>query len=160
MKLLTIIFTVIFSCSVYAQQSIFVRVYDLSGKKIHAGNVFAVTDSSLQLKINENQKINVTDIGYIKTKRSAINSIAIGSLVGAATLAIVGAVSAEPNATWFSYSAGEGAAAGTLVGLPLGAAVAGITIPFKKPKTYIISGDLVKWKVFQSFISNSSNKKS
>lgn len=160
MKLLTIIFSVLFSCSVYAQHSMFVRVYDLSGKKIHVGHVFAITDSSLQLKTIENQKINVTEIGYIKTKRSAINSIAIGSLIGASTLAIAGAASADPNATWFSYSEGEGAAAGTLVGLPLGAAVAGLTLPFKKPKTYIISGDVIKWKVFQSVVSNTFNKKS
>lgn len=153
MKLLTIIFTVIFSCSVYAQPSIFVRVYDLSGKKIQSGHVFAVTDSSMQLKTIENQKINVTEIGFIKTKRSAVNNLAMGSLVGATTLAIAGAASADPDAIWFGYSAGEGAAFGTLVGIPLGAAVGGLTIPFKNPKTYIISGDLLKWKVFQSVVS-------
>lgn len=153
MKLLTIIFTILFSCSVFAQQSIFVRVYDLSGKKIHAGRVLAVTDSSLQLRTNENLKISATQIGYIKTKRSAVNNLAIGSLVGATALAIAVAASAEPDAIWFAYSAGEGAAIGTVIGLPLGAAVGGLTVPFKNPKTYIISGDLLKWKVFQSVIS-------
>lgn len=153
MKLLTTIFTILFSCSVFAQQSIFVRVYDLSGKKIHAGRVLAVTDSSLQLRTNENLKISVTQIGYIKTKRSAVNNLAIGSLVGATALAIAGAASAEPDATWVIFSAGELAMIGIVVGLPLGAAVGGLTVPFKKPKTYIIGGDLVNWKVFQSVVS-------
>lgn len=159
MKLFTILFAFLFSCSAYAQPSIFVRVYDLNGKKIHAGHVLAVTDSSIQLKANEIRTIDVREIGYIKTKRSAANNLVIGSLIGATAFAIAGAASAEPDAILLPYSAGEGAILGTFLGLPFGAAVGGLTIPFKKSKTYLISGDLIKWKIFQSVISNKSNKK-
>ncbi len=159
MKLFTILFAFLFSCSAYAQPSIFVRVYDLSGKKIHAGHVLAVTDSSLLLKANEVKTIDVREIGYIKTKRSAVNNLVIGSLIGATAFAIAGAASAEPDAILLPYSAGEGAIIGTLVGLPLGAAAGGLTIPFKKSKTYLISGDLIKWKVFQSVVSQKNDLK-
>lgn len=38
------------------------------------------------------------------------------------------------------------------MGLPLGAALGGITILFKNTKTYLINGDLIKWKEFQSVV--------
>lgn len=160
MKILTIIFFVTFSCSVFAQKSIFVRVYNLAGKKTYTGKVFAVTDSSLLLK-GDPAPINipVNGIGFIKTKRPAGNNVLIGSLLVTPITAIVGAASAEPDALIFAYSAAEGAAMGTLVGLPIGAAIGALSIPFKNSKFYLINGDSIKWKEFQLVVANKRGKK-
>ena len=67
-------------------------------------------------------------------------------------MAILGVASAEPDAMIFGYSAGEGAAVGVLLGAPAGAVIGGITALFKNSSTYIIDGDLVKWKAFSEMI--------
>ena len=159
MKTLAFILLAFISYSACAQKSIFVRIYDLNGKKNYAGHVFSVNDSALELKGNKVPKnIALSQIGYIKTKRSAVNNLAIGSIIGATTVAIAGAASAEPDAYWFAYTASEGAAAGAILGLPMGAAIGAITIPFKNVKTFLINGDSIKWKVFQSFLQEKSNE--
>ena len=150
----------ILSFNTYAQEiteidNLFVRVYNLQGQKISKGKVLAVTDKSLQIKGKKGTiNLDLPGIGLIKTKRSAGNNILIGSAIGASLLAILGASSADPdNASFFSYNAGEGAAAGVIIGLPLGAAAGGLTTIFKNSKSYSIDGDLSKWKVFQEMIT-------
>lgn len=133
----------------------FVRIYNLEGKKTDKGKVIAVTDSTLQLKRTKGiESINFNDIGMIKTKRSAGNNILMGSAIGATSMAIIGAASADESSWIFSYSAGEGAAAGAFLGGTAGAAVGGITILFKNSKTFTINGELQKWKEFQKMFPN------
>ncbi len=153
----TLLITIVFILSVnsYAQGetekfNLFVRVYNLQGEKISKGKVLAVTDNSLQLK-GKNGPINidVRSIGLIKTKRSGGNNVLVGSVIGASVMAIYGASTADPDAWILPYNAGEGAAMGAIVGLPLGAAAGGISILFKNSKSYLINGDLIKWKTFQ-----------
>jgi hypothetical protein len=36
--------------------------------------------------------------------------------------------------------------------------IGGITVLFKNSTTFIINGDIEKWKVFQSYTSNRNNK--
>lgn len=149
-----------FSTKINAQKSIFVRVYDLSGKKISKGRTFTVSDTSLQLVgKSEPIDISVRSIGSIKTKHSAGNNVLIGS-IAAFPLAIIGAATAEPNAKILGYTAGEGAAGGALVGLPVGAAIGGVTILFKNSKRFIIDGDLNKCNSFKNYIlePNKQNK--
>ena len=143
---------------VCAQKTIFVRVYDLNGKKINKGHVFATTDTSMQLKAKGGDTINlsINGIGTIKSKRSAGHNLLIGSLAGAGAVAILGAASADPE-EFLGYTAGEGAAGGALLGLPAGAAIGGITVLFKKSKTFIINGNMEKWKAFQSYISKENS---
>ena len=74
----------------------------------------------------------------------------ISSVIGVTEIAILGAATADPNALVFGYTAGEGAAAGALIGLPVGAAFGGLTSLFKNSKSYLINDDIEKWKVFQS----------
>ena len=157
MKTLFLALVLLFCFHSYAQESeinnLFVRVYDLQGQKISKGKVLAVTDNSLQIKSNKGLiNFDVQSIGLIKTKRSVGNNILIGSAIGATSMAIFGASTADPDAMFFNYTAGEGASAGFIVGIPLGAAVGGITAIFKNSKTYSIDGDLLKWKVFQDMI--------
>lgn len=141
------------NCSIHAQtESVFVRVYDLSGKKIHNGHVLAVTDTTLQLKGGAKPiTIPVSHIGSIKTKRSGGNNFLVGSLAGATAMAIFGIASGNDGA--FFYSKDQGAWAGAVVGLPLGAAIGGLTVPLKKSKVFLVDGDLIKWKTFQRMIT-------
>jgi hypothetical protein len=160
MKIFTFIFLISLSCNVCAQKSIFVRIYNLTGERINKGQVLAVTDSSLQLEGKEASiNIPVSQIGFIKTKRSAGNNLFKGSIIGASTMAILGAATSDPDAIILGYTAGEGAASGVLIGLPVGAAIGGLTILFKNSKTYLINGDLMKWRVFQSVVSKISSKR-
>jgi hypothetical protein len=150
MKIFTIIVLLSLSCTVRAQKSIFVRVYDLTGKKINKGHLLAATDTSLLLEgTTTPANIPVHNIGFIKTKRSGGNNVLTGSIIAVSTMAIVGAVTSDPNAGFLAYNAGEGAAGGALIGLPFGAAIGGLTILLKNSKTYVINGDMKNWKVFQ-----------
>ena len=156
MKLLIFIFVVSLATVVHAQKAMFVRVYNLTGKKIYKGHVYTTTDSSLLLEVN-NQFITVpvSNIGQIKTKHSAGNNMLISSVIGVTTFAIIGAASADPDAEIVGYTAGEGAAQGALLGAGVGAAIGGITILFKNSKTFSVNGDMNRWKKFQSFIQSS-----
>lgn len=153
MKLLTLIFLISFAWSAYAQKSIFVRVFDFKGNKIYRGQVFTVTDSSLSL-VGKKAPINipVSSIGSIKTKHSIGNNILIGSIIGAATVGIIGAASADPDEFFYPTTPAEGALGGIIIGAPLGAAIGGLTYVFKNADFFSINGDLAKWKEFQSFI--------
>jgi hypothetical protein len=153
MKLFYLILLISLNYKLSAQKSTFVRVYNLTGQKIYKGDVLMVTDSSLQLKGKSTpMNIPVRDIGSIKTKRSAGHNILIGSIAGASSMAIFGAATADPD-EFLGYTAGEGIAAGILIGAPPGVIIGGISALFKNPDTYLIDGDILKWKVFQKSIS-------
>lgn len=148
-----LLFTLAFTVS--AQKSMFVRVYDLSGNKIHKGKVVSATETSLQLKgVKEDIIIPVSGIGKIKTKRSAGNNILYGAIAGGLALGIYGATTSEPGSGLFDYSSSEGFFGGLLLGAAPGAAAGGITAIFKKPVTYKIDGNLDNWKVFQSAMND------
>ena len=158
-KSVMLILALLFSINVIAQKEVkkndmFVRVYNLEGKKINKGIVFTVTDTTLQLKRNgRHENILFSSIGLIKTKHSEGHNVLMGSVIGASSMALLGAASADPDAMIFGYSAGEGAAAGGVLGGISGAAIGGITILFKNSKSYLINGDLSKWKAFQEMIT-------
>ncbi|WP_047245640.1 hypothetical protein [Maribacter thermophilus] len=158
MKSVVLAITLILSTGIYAQNefentNVFVRVYDLEGKKVGRGKIYSITETSLQLYRKEVFfEIPVSNIGSIRTKRSAGNNILVGAATGATSMAVLGAATADPNATFFAYSVGEGAGAGALLGATLGAGIGGITVLFKNSKSYEISGDKVKWKAFKEMI--------
>lgn len=155
-RLFAFLFLISICYQLCAQKTIFVRVYNLTGKKINKGHVLAATDTSLQLRTKGGGVVNlsISSIGTIKTKRSAGHNLLIGSLAGAGVVGILGAATADPNAWILGYTAGEGAVAGAFLGLPIGAAAGGITVLFKNPKTFIINGETDKWKAFQSYLVN------
>ena len=132
----------------------FVRVYNLNGEKISKGKLFDISDTLLTLE--HNSKFNNLDpkkIGYIKTKRSAGHNILIGSAIGTATGAILGAASADPDAWIFGYTAAEGATGFGLAGALGGAAVGGISIAFKNSETFTINGEQQRWIAFKQMIN-------
>jgi hypothetical protein len=155
MKFLVFTLTLI-SCSIlYAQETKnkeapFVRVYDLNGKKISKGRIASLTNTSLVVGPREKPvNIEVTRIGFIKTKRSAGNNILWGAAIGAGTGVILGVSSGDTGGGFFSYSKEEGGAAYGIGMMSIGAAIGAITILFKKPLTFPIDGDLSKWKAFK-----------
>src|ERR1044071_4020910 len=110
MKIFCIALLILLGYNTSAQKAIFVRVYNLAGKKIARGTVFAITDTSLQIKGEKSlPAIPVSNIGSIRTKHSAGNNILIGSLLGTSTMAIIGTATANPD-EFLGYTAGEGAA--------------------------------------------------
>jgi len=153
-RLFTFLFLISICYQVCAQKPIFVRVYNLKGKKINTGRVLAATDTSLQLKKESRDTVNlsINTIGRIKTKRSAGHNVLMGSLASAGAFAIYGVATADPD-EFLGYTAGEGAFAGVVLGIPVGAAIGGITVLFKKSGTFVINGKVEQWKAFQSYIS-------
>lgn len=155
MKNLFFAIALILSINISAQKgtektNVFVRVYDLQGKKISKGNILSISDSLLQLKgKREPMKIATRSIGLIKTKHSGGNNVLKGAVIGATGLAILMAATAgEDN----YYDAAGGAAAGVFMGGIFGAAVGGVTSLFKNSKTYEINGDKEKWEAFKQMI--------
>ncbi|MDB9960658.1 hypothetical protein OAD62_01030 [Oceanihabitans sp.] len=155
------------SMSLYSQnqtkkKKVFVRVYNFEGKKIEKGHFHYATDSILELRTNDRlMSIAIEDISYIKTKRSTGNSVLVGSVTGVVLGSIIGAATASGEETketdaWFSggeyttgTSPGTGAAIGGGIGIA-GGALAGLGFSvFKKSKTYLIEGDIEKWKIFK-----------
>lgn len=148
----------ILSMNVFAQtgseiSNVFIRVYDQDGRKIAKGKIQSISASSIQfISKNDLHEIPLNRIGSIRTKHSAGNNIGIGAVVGAATMGSIGASTADPD-DFLGYSAGEGAAGGALLGGIGGAAIGGITILFKRSRTYSINGDEEKLKAFKKALS-------
>ncbi len=157
MKNLIFAITLILSINVCAQNEfkntkVFVRVYDLQGNKMSQGKILSISDTSLQLKrYGESIEIPVSSIGLIKTKRSAGHNILIGVIGGA----MVGALAAAPFAAMNGDAALVAEMAASLA-VPAGI-LGGIATLFKnkKPKSYEINGDKVKWKEFKEMIVKS-----
>ena len=122
MRSLIILLFISFSCSSWAQKTMFVRVYDFSGKQVFNGEIYSVTDSSLLLSAKKAPVvIPVNKISFIKTRRSAGHNALIGSVAGLGAGALVGVAGADPDAEIAPISTGAGAVGGALVGAALGA---------------------------------------
>lgn len=73
-KIIMLLLVLAMSTNTFAQNEIkknemFVRVFNLDGKKINKGYIVSVTDTLLGLKQNNTfTEINVREIGSIKTK--------------------------------------------------------------------------------------------
>lgn len=141
------------------KQNIFLRVYNVEGKKIGKGSLLQMNDSLLVLKNSSTQEyISLKDIGSIRTKRSAGNNVFIGAASGAVLGAAIGVSTADPDDFFVSYSAGEGAAIFGGIAALGGGAIGGITSVFKKSKTFVINADMVKWKIFKEMVENRNLK--
>ncbi|TBR18794.1 MAG: hypothetical protein EPO57_05750 [Chitinophagaceae bacterium] len=150
MKLLAFLFLISFSYILGAQQAIFVRVYDLKGNKINKGFVIAATNTELQL--GKGLIIPVSKIGSIKTKHSVGNNLFFGSSIGAFTLGLMEMVNANAASQGDAFESSSGIQ--IVVGAIIGAAIGGISLKFKKSNTFLIDGDLIKWKAFQLIIKD------
>jgi len=79
----------------FENTNIFVRVYDLEGKKIGKGKILSISETSLQLY--RKGEFIVNGIGSIKTKHSGGNNRLIGAASGAVLLGTRGAVIGGKN---------------------------------------------------------------
>lgn len=155
MKNLLLILAFLLVAATYGQQKIkikgeFVRVYNLHRKKIGKGNILVLSDSVLQLKGNKGvQSFLIAEIGFIQTKKAPGNNVLIGAISGATVLAIVGGASADSSDSLLSYTTGEGAAVGAVLGVVSGAVLGTLSLIFKKSKVYPIKKDLSNWKTFK-----------
>ena len=158
MKKLILVITLMFGINVWAQNglestNIFVRVYDLDGKKLGKGKILSISETSVQLtRGGTSLEFPVKDIGLVKTKRSGKHNLLVGAGIGGLIGAIAGAASADPDAWILGYTKAEGAFGGAVLVGTAGALIGAITILFKKSKTYQINGDLLKWQVFTETI--------
>ena len=145
----------VLSTSAYAQNevkkfNVYLRIYNLEGKKISTGSLIFINNSLMELKSGSKQeKISLREIGSIKTKRAAGNNVLIGAATGAALGAVLMASSSDPNDWVFSYTPAEGGLIGGLSGAFVGGGVGGITSLFKKSETFIINASEVNWSLFQ-----------
>jgi hypothetical protein len=120
-----------------AQRNQFVRVFDLQGKKFYKGYVIGITDTSLIFK--NSIEIYATDIGMIKTKRSAGHNVGLGIPIGIAASYGTGSIVGGWNGL------------GIFLISPLTGAIGGfVSIAFKNPQTFEINGNLENWSRFKN----------
>ncbi len=137
----------LFSFSMVAQKETFARLYDLEGKKFASGFLVHLSDSSLTVnRKGLNQEIPMSRIGHITLRRSVGHAILLGSLITGATFAIIGGVTADPDAWIFGYSAGEGIVTGLAGGAVTGALIGAIVGGTRKRPIFHVDGNSEKWK--------------
>ena len=137
-----------------SQKTIFLRVFDETGKKIESGSLRSVSDSSLTIQAGEKiTEVPVSKISVIKVKRSFGHTVAISSGIGAVGFAIFGAATADPDAWIYGYTAGEGAAAGFIFGAIAGATVGSIIGATNKRPVLQINMNQEKWMKARSALS-------
>jgi len=158
MKYLIITFVLIISTNTFAQKNgkhkknknVFIRIYDLEGKKINKGKIKFITETSIELELKgETIEVPLSKIGKIKTKRSGGNNIAKGALIGGGSLAVLGLLSGDDEGGFISFSATDKASLGLIGGGFFGAIYGGISILFKKSKRFIIDGNEMKLNQFK-----------
>jgi hypothetical protein len=165
MKALVIIFSILLSCSLCAQKRLFVRVYDLSGKKINSGRVLAVTDSMILLKGTKVgfDTVFVRNIGSVKTKHGVGNNIGIGIAVGTVSgilLGIASSHSGESESSMEFVSSGEIIAGSALLGMSAGALVGALSGLLKNSKHFPVNGNPANWKVIELMVTDYNAKQS
>jgi len=144
--------------TIQSQKKTFVRIFDLEGKKTHTGFLAQTSDSSIILLSNKSTiEVPIDQIGVIKLRRSIGHTILVSTLIGAGSLAILGAATADPDAWIFGYTVGEGVAAGLLVGGMAGAGIGGIIGGTLRRPIFTIAGKQINWeaakKTLQLYVS-------
>lgn len=135
------------------QKKLFVRVYDLNGKKINNGKVIAATDSELLLLKNDQQtKVNVLDIGYIKTQHSAARNVFIGAAICGFIMGILSLSAGAGDTGFFGPPPIVYLGFGFAVGIPIGSLVGALTIPLRDSRRFTILGEHEKWIEFVNSI--------
>jgi len=137
------------------EKGLFVRVYDLNGKKMGKGRVKSITDSTLVLRRSyENFEFKVAHIGFIRTKRSFGNNAAIGSVIGAVALGVVGGSLRESDG-YLTFNSNQTAVIGGILGAGLGAGFGGLSGIFKKRTEFTINGSSDNLKLFRDMLNKS-----
>ncbi|GGK31159.1 hypothetical protein GCM10007962_26990 [Yeosuana aromativorans] len=169
MNKLILLLTLLISISISAQenktQNLFVRVFDMAGKKIGKGHIYSINDSLIILsKSKKLKELHLKDIGKIKTKHSGGNNILIGATTGVLVGAILGSVNPPTDSsggtfTWAGGSSGDELASGVTVGVLSGTIIGSVSALFKNSKTFIIEGNKEKWHVFAESVNSLYKRK-
>jgi len=145
-SLLTICIFLFLAIAAQSQTKTFVRIFDQEGKKIHKGYIENTSDSSLTISLNkETFEINADQISVIKMKRSFGHTILITSLIAGASMAIIGAATADPDAWIFAYTAAEGAFGGLMIGAATGVATGSIIAGTRNRPVFNIDRKHEQW---------------
>lgn len=147
--------------SVDAQKKIFLRFYDPSGHKFEKGQFVTSTDSSIVISRDTALiEIPISSIYSIKTKRSFGHHALVSSLVSGIPLTVYAVSTGEPHTNENTFSGmlhdattfrpGEAAILGIFGGMVIGT-ITGAIISGQS-KTFIIDGDIKKWKKFRIII--------
>lgn len=135
------------------QKGIFVRVYNLNGKKVAKGYIQSVDQESVTVVLRgKSTELPVVEIGKLRLKRSYGNAVVKGTFTGLALGAVLGVAYASVDD---SFSSDIG-----LVALPAGGAFYGTVIGaiisiFKKPVEVEINGQSEKLQNFYSVLGRS-----
>ncbi|WKD85464.1 hypothetical protein KCTC32516_00805 [Polaribacter huanghezhanensis] len=126
------------------KSKIFVRVYNNEGQKIAKGKMLKITDDTLFLKKgSKSVTVPLSDIMYIKTKRTNKHNVLIGGLFGVG-YGLFGLT--QSNGSKFDT-------VGFVVLTPLfaafGSGIGYLTTLFKKSTHYSIQSDAIKWQAFK-----------
>ena len=132
--------------NIHAQKNIFIRLYDLNGKKIGKGNLLPGTDSTIDLLRGKKTKtFSISKVDEVKTRRTFGHSVLIGTGVGVglATVGIIISASASNSDNQeTSFDAGLIA-----LGLPYAGALVGTVVgAVTKRRTFEIKGNADNWK--------------
>jgi len=127
-------------------QVAFIRIYDHHNKKIGKGIVELIADTVIVISNDKKgmQRVLITEISFIKTKKSFGAYVGTGTGVAVAVSAIVGLTAlkfTDPNEVdWCAIGIGtlSTVAVGTVAGVISGIAT--------KRQKFIINGDVEKWK--------------
>ncbi|WMI65999.1 hypothetical protein RBH94_02300 [Aestuariibaculum sp. YM273] len=159
MKKVILLLVLLISINLSAQQDnvtkkLFVRVFNIDGKKIGKGHIYLINDSLLVL--SKSKKLNelyLKDIHKIKTKRSGGHNILIGATSGVIAGVILGSVNPPTDSsggtfTWAGGSSGDELASGVTIGAISGTIIGAISGLFKNQKTFTIQSNPEKWNGF------------
>tara|TARA_R110001592_G_scaffold283472_1_gene551405 strand:+ start:141 stop:659 length:519 start_codon:yes stop_codon:yes gene_type:complete len=131
------------------KSKIFVRVYNSEGQKIAKGKILNITDDALVLKKGSSSiTVPVSDISYLKTKRSNGHNVLLGAAGGSLVGLSIASSQSGKSSGGFGGTAKGIAYAGAIVVVLVGAGVGYLTTLFKGSKQYSIDGNTVKWKGF------------
>jgi hypothetical protein len=132
--------------NIHAQKNIFIRLYNLNGKKIGKGHLLPGTDSTIDvLRGKKTNTFSLINVGEVKTRRTFGHSVLIGTGVGVGlgTIAIIVSASSENSDNLeTSFDAG-------LIGLGLpyaGAFVGTLVGAVTKRNRFEIKGNADNWK--------------
>ncbi|GAA4291827.1 hypothetical protein GCM10023163_07410 [Aestuariibaculum suncheonense] len=146
-------------------QKLFLRVFDMDGKKIGKGHIHSINDSLIVLsKAKKLKKIHPKEIGKIKTKRSGGHNVLVGATSGALVGVVLGSVNPPTDSsggtfTWAGGSSGDELASGVTVGVISGTIIGGISALFNNPKTFVIESNPEKWNAFVNSVKHNAINK-
>jgi len=156
LKKFALLTSLLFGCTLSGQtNNTFLRVYNLKGKKIHKGKIVKLSDSALIIVRRKREiTVPVSEIGAIRTKRSAGNTILQCSIITAAIFGIAGAIDSDSSDTFLSFSPLEGAAIGSVMGLTLGSVIGGLASLDNNSSKFVIKGEAHLWEKFRKRMEN------